>query len=117
MLSVKTCLTTAVLVVGAGLAAPAAPAMATATGYCLDSGGDRSQRKVPAYLWHDCSDRSANLRWVIRNGQIRNVATGYCLDSGGDNSQRKVPAYLWYDCSNTSSNLKWVVQNGQIKNM
>jgi putative hemolysin len=115
MLSVKTCLAATALVVGAGWFAPA-PATAAATGYCLDSGGDNSQRKVPAYLWYDCSNPSPNLKWVIRNGQIRNVATGYCLDSGGDNSQRKVPAYLWYDCSDPSSNLKWVIRNGQIMN-
>ncbi|MER6945850.1 RICIN domain-containing protein, partial [Nonomuraea sp. NPDC000554] len=94
-----------------------APAGRTATGYCLDSGGDRSQVKVRAFLWGDCSNPSPNLRWVIQNGQIKNVATGYCLDSAGDNSQIKVPAYLWRDCSNPSPNLRWIVQNGQIKNV
>ena len=115
MLSAKTCLVTAALVMGAGLFVPA-PAMAAATGYCLDSGGDNSQHKVYTYLWYKCSDTSSNLKWVIQDGHIKNVATGYCLDSGGDNSQHKVPAYLWYNCSDTSSNLKWVTQNGQIRN-
>ncbi|MGW4796901.1 hypothetical protein ACWEPC_31220, partial [Nonomuraea sp. NPDC004297] len=59
---------------------------------------------------------SANLRWVIERGQIKNVATGYCLDSGGNTSSGKVPAYLYRDCSSSSTNLTWIIERGQIKN-
>ncbi|MEU8326737.1 hypothetical protein AB0C33_50965 [Nonomuraea sp. NPDC048881] len=43
-----------------------------ATGYCLDSGGDNSAARVPAYLYRDCSTPSTNLEWVIEGGQIQN---------------------------------------------
>ncbi|MGW4796228.1 hypothetical protein ACWEPC_27785, partial [Nonomuraea sp. NPDC004297] len=75
----------------AGLIATGSPAAAAATGYCLDSGGNTSSGKVPAYLYRDCSSSSANLRWVIEGGQIKNVATGYCLDSGGNTSSGRLP--------------------------
>jgi hypothetical protein len=73
MLDVKTCLVTGSLVMGAGWFSPA-PAMAATTGYWLESGGDNSQLKVPAYLWYDYMTTSSdNLTWVVQNDQIGNL--------------------------------------------
>ena len=58
--------------VAAGLITVAGPAAAVATGFCLDSGGDSSAGRVPAYLFRDCSNPSPNLKWVIEGGQIKN---------------------------------------------
>ena len=79
-----------------------------ATRYCLDSGGDTSAVKAPAYTYQDCGNPSGNLRRTFdpSTSQIRNVATGYCLDSGGETAV-KASVFTYQNCAHPSDNLKW----------